>query len=129
MGFRGGSVGKEPTCQCSRPGFHPWVSILARRVSWTEEPGGLQYKELDRAEHTHDYVGRSLHRSPRSNTVILRFHPRNVSIRNVSSPPRPFEMEHKHIHHAPSLSEYHQSSKEKMFCRVHAGVTVMRNRV
>ena len=40
--------------QCRRPGFSPWVgkplemgpsmhsSILAWRIPWTEEPGGLQ---------------------------------------------------------------------------------------
>ena len=48
---------KEPTCQCRRHrrlGFDPWMwktpkesmathaSILARRIPWTEEPGGLQ---------------------------------------------------------------------------------------
>ena len=47
--------GKEPTYQCRRHGFNPWVgtipleeemathsSILAWEISWTEEPGGLQ---------------------------------------------------------------------------------------
>ena len=47
--------GKESTCQCRRcrrRGFEPWVgkipwrrthsSILAQRIAWTEEPGGLQ---------------------------------------------------------------------------------------
>ena len=58
LGFPGGTSGKEPTCQCTRFGryrFDPWVggnpleegmathsSILAWRISWTEEPGGLQ---------------------------------------------------------------------------------------
>ena len=53
----GGISGKEPTCQCSRQRrhrFNPWVgkipleegmathsSILAWRIPWTEEPGGL----------------------------------------------------------------------------------------
>ena len=57
VGFPGAS-GKEPTCQCRRPkrhGFDPWVgkipwrkgmtthsSILACRIPWTEELGGLQ---------------------------------------------------------------------------------------
>ena len=44
--------------QCGRPGFDPWVredplekgmsthsSILAWRIPWTEEPGGLQSME------------------------------------------------------------------------------------
>ena len=46
--------GKEPTYQCKRCGFYPWVrkfpleegmethsSILDWRIPWTEEPGGL----------------------------------------------------------------------------------------
>ena len=57
-GFPDGTSGKEPTCQCRRHKrfrFNPWVgktpleedtaphsSILDRRISWTEEPGGLQ---------------------------------------------------------------------------------------
>ena len=57
-GFPGGTSGKEPACQCRRPkrhGFNPWVgkipwrkgttahsSILAWRIPWTEELGGLQ---------------------------------------------------------------------------------------
>ena len=64
--------GKEPACQgrrCRRLGFNPWVrkippeeemathsSILAWRISWTEEPGGLHSpwgcKELDTTEAT-----------------------------------------------------------------------------
>ena len=54
----GGASGKQPTCQCrrlKRCWFDPWVektplekgmathsSILAWRIPWTEEPGGLQ---------------------------------------------------------------------------------------
>ena len=54
----GGANGKESTCQCwrhKRLEFDPWVqkiplqkgmathsSILAWRISWTEEPGRLQ---------------------------------------------------------------------------------------
>ena len=57
MGFPGGASGKEPVCQCRRHkrlGFDPWVgkipleegmathsSILAWRIPWTEEYGGL----------------------------------------------------------------------------------------
>ena len=57
LGFPGGTSGKEPACQCSRckrHRFDPWVgkipleegmathsSILAWRISWTEEPGRL----------------------------------------------------------------------------------------
>ena len=67
MGFPRGSSGKEPTCQCrtrKRRRFDPWVgddpleddmaphsSILARRIPWTEEPGGLQSMGSQRAGH------------------------------------------------------------------------------
>ena len=55
---------KEPTCQCSTPGFNPWVekiplekemathsSILAWRIPWTEEPGGVQSMQSQRVGH------------------------------------------------------------------------------
>ena len=65
MGFPGGASGKEPTCQCEGHGrcrFDPWVgeipwrrarqpthsSILAWRIPWTEEPGGLESIGLQR---------------------------------------------------------------------------------
>ena len=57
-GFPGGTSDKESACQCrrcERLGFDPWVgkipleeemvthsSVLAWRILWTEEPGGLQ---------------------------------------------------------------------------------------
>ena len=58
-GFPGGASGKEPACRCrrhKRHRFDPWVgkipwrraqqpthsSILARKIPWTEEHGGLQ---------------------------------------------------------------------------------------
>ena len=59
MGFPDVASGKEPTWQWrryKRCGFNPWVgknplekdmathsSILAWRIPWTEEPGGLQF--------------------------------------------------------------------------------------
>ena len=58
---------KEPSCscrRCKRHGFHPWVgkiplekgmttpsSILAWRIPWTEEPGGLRSLGLRRVRH------------------------------------------------------------------------------
>ena len=58
MGFPGGTGGEEPACQIrrhKRGGFNPWggkipleegmathSGILAWRIPWTEEPGGLQ---------------------------------------------------------------------------------------
>ena len=58
---------KEPACQCRRHRrhrFHPWVredplekgtathsGILAWRIPWTGEPGGLQCMESHRVGH------------------------------------------------------------------------------
>ena len=62
-GFPGGASGKELAWQCrrhKRHGFDPWSgrssggghsSILAWRVPWTEDPGGLQSKESQRLGH------------------------------------------------------------------------------
>ena len=75
MGFPGGAGGEESACQCmecERLGFDAWVrkipygktwqpSILAGRISWTEEPGGLQTmgfaKELGVTERRSAYTG------------------------------------------------------------------------
>ena len=70
MGFPGSTTGKEPAYQCRRHrrpktcGFDPWVgkipwsralathfSILAWRIPWTGESGGLQATEFQRVEH------------------------------------------------------------------------------
>ena len=67
MGFSGDASVKEPACQCWRHKSHwfdPWVgkdslvekmathpSILAWRIPWTEEPGGLHSIGLQRIEH------------------------------------------------------------------------------
>ena len=66
--------GKESTCQYRRRGFDPWVrkipleegmatpsSILAWRISRTEEPGrlqsmGLQGQTGQKRQRTHMYV-------------------------------------------------------------------------
>ena len=65
-GFPGGTGGKEPTCQCRRHkryGFNtcvekiPWKrlsthsGILAWRILWPEEPGGLWFIESQRVRH------------------------------------------------------------------------------
>ena len=64
----GGPGGKEPACQCRRCktcGYDPWVgkipwsrkqqptpvSILAWRIPWTEEPGGLRSIGSQRVGH------------------------------------------------------------------------------
>ena len=61
-GFPSGSAGKEPACQCRRCGFDLWEdpleeemaphsSILAWKIPWTEESGGL---ESDTTACTHE---------------------------------------------------------------------------
>ena len=57
-GLRGGTSGKEPTCQAGDVGSNPvredpqekemptHSSILAWEIPWTEEPGGLQESQI-----------------------------------------------------------------------------------
>ena len=62
--FPGGASGKEPTCQCKRPGFDPWGGeipwkragqltsvFLPGESPWTQEPGGLQPMGSQRVGH------------------------------------------------------------------------------
>ena len=63
MGFPGDSGGKESTCNAGDPGLIPGFddprekrtathsSILAWRIPWTEESGGLQAMGLERVGH------------------------------------------------------------------------------
>ena len=66
LSFPGGTSGKEPACQCRRtwdlgsiPGLEDPLgegtathsSILAWRIPWTEEPGGLQSIVSHRVGH------------------------------------------------------------------------------
>ena len=63
-----------------RPRFDPWVerplrdemathsSILARRIPWTEEPGGLQPKGLQRVRHDWSHLANI--QSPRDNFIV-----------------------------------------------------------
>ena len=63
QGFTGRSDGTESACQCRRHRFYPWVgkiprgevathsSIIAWRIPWTEEPGGLQSMGWQRIGH------------------------------------------------------------------------------
>ena len=58
LGFPGGSLGEEFDCSAGDPGLIPsqedpleegmatHSSILAWRIPWTEEPGGLDSMEL-----------------------------------------------------------------------------------
>ena len=66
LGLPGGAGGKEPACHvrsCRRLGFDPsqenplekgmvtHSSVLAWRIPWTEEPGGLQSTGTQRVGH------------------------------------------------------------------------------
>ena len=67
MGFPGGAGGKEPACLCKRhkrdtrlifgwgrsleEGMVTHSSILAWRIPWAEEPGGLQFRGSQRVRH------------------------------------------------------------------------------
>ena len=67
QGFPGGASGNEPTCQCRRRKEAPVQSlgledplekvtathstVLAWRIPWMEEPGGLQTMGLQRVRH------------------------------------------------------------------------------
>ena len=64
MGFSGGSDSKESTCDTGNPvqslgqedplekGMATHSSILAWRILWTEEPGGLQSMGSQKADTT-----------------------------------------------------------------------------
>ena len=61
MGFHGSSHGKESTCNAEDPSFTPGLerppgrshsSILAWKIPWTEEPGGLWSMGLQKSQKT-----------------------------------------------------------------------------
>jgi len=92
----GGASGKESACQCRRgkryDGFDPWVkedpleeemathsSLLAWRIPWTEEPGGLQSMGSPRVrhdlanKHTHMRLAIKHHPGPFVSIVFVFF--------------------------------------------------------
>ena len=100
LGFPGGISGKEPTCQCRRPGFDPWVRKIPCRRKWqptpvflpkesrgTEEPGRLQSIGLQRVRHdrinlacTHKYKTEPLSLSDKGGFHFLPCPPAPVSL-------------------------------------------------
>ena len=97
-GFPGGISSKEPTCQCGRQetrlqsldredplekGMATHSSILAWRIPWTEEPGGLYSlqgcKESDTTEvtrHAHSSVEElTKHANLRTNLTVHALFP------------------------------------------------------
>ena len=88
LGFPGVTIGKEPTCQCrrcKRHGFDPWVredllekdtathsSILAWRIPWTEDPGGLQSIWLQRVGHNWSDLAHTHSHCPIASCLGLR---------------------------------------------------------
>ena len=95
LGFSGGSDSKESIClQCGRSS-NPWIgkipwrrawqpnsSILAWRITWTEEPGGLQSVGLQRVGH--DWATKRTHIQA-AFTVLVQW---EEDIRNGQSPLR-----------------------------------------
>ena len=74
QGFPGGASVKESACQCRRHKKYGWSlhqedpleegmathsGILAWRIPWTEEPGGLQSMGLQRVRHDWRYLART----------------------------------------------------------------------
>ena len=68
MGFPGGPSNKEPPCQDTwllsldwkdplQEGMATLSSILAWKIPWTEEPGGLQSKGSHRVEQNWSDLG------------------------------------------------------------------------
>ena len=59
LGFPGGSIGKESACNEGDLGWEDLLekgmathsSLLASRIPWTEEPGGLQSTSSQRVGH------------------------------------------------------------------------------
>ena len=98
-GFPGGSSGKEPTCQCrrcKRHGFNPWIGkipwiihsnkILAWRIPWIEELGGLQSIEWHRVRYnwsdlTHTHTVHQLYYTlDQTNPSASYFHSQVLSL-------------------------------------------------
>ena len=89
--------GEEPTCQCRRRKrcrFNPWIGkipwsrkeqltpvSLPGKTPWTEDPGGLQAMESQRARHDRNdlaaaadtciWINESLCCPPETNTTLL----------------------------------------------------------
>ena len=53
MGLSGGTIGKEPACQCrihKRHGFGPWAVQIPWRKAWQPTPVFLPGESLDRRD-------------------------------------------------------------------------------
>ena len=86
LSFPGGTSGKESACQCrrcKRHDFNPWIgkilceeemathsSILAWKIPWTEEPGGLQSMGLQRVRHDWTHTQDRLCTAPEDSRVF-----------------------------------------------------------
>ena len=65
MGFPGGSVIKEPTCQCRRHGFNPWVRKIPWKRKWPSIPVFLLEKS-----HGQGNMQAIVHRAVKSQTQL-----------------------------------------------------------
>ena len=61
-------------------------SILARRIPWTEEPGGLQSMGSQRVRHKSAYTGRHAQRQilPRQSALVLSSKSQHLPITSPS---------------------------------------------
>ena len=86
--FPSGSDGKESACNVGDSGWIPGLgrspgegmathsSILAWRIPWTEEPGGLQSIGSQRCGHNWSHLARSMHKQLiHAHTHPLQCHP------------------------------------------------------
>ena len=89
--------GKESACQCRTFGFNPWVgkiplekemathsSILAWRITWREEPGGLQFMEWQESDTT-KWLNTQKARSDHVKGNLKVFHPQSGSFPSWAS--------------------------------------------
>ena len=96
MGLPRWLSGKVSACQCRRHGFNPWVrkipwrrkwqpspSILAWKIPWTKEPGGLQSIGLQESgttestcvhAHTHTHTHIDTHTHGNSQLACIKLH-------------------------------------------------------
>ena len=65
MDFPGGSSGKEPTCQCRRHWFDPWVRKAPWRRAWQPTPVFLPGKS-----HEQRSLAATVHGVAKSQTCL-----------------------------------------------------------
>ena len=111
-GFPGATGGKEPACQrrrCKGLGFNHWVrkimathsSILAWRIPWTEEPGGLQSMGSHRVGYRVQPIAAALHFPSLVQCAMCSFSNPKCQLA-FSRHPHTYVAFHKHLTYRPS---------------------------